>query len=434
MKLSYLTKLVWPNWFYPFLFGILFFSSCARTPLQTRDRAVRLVSSAPRIEDHLSRESFLEVIAKTLNIFEANGAVNLESLDFAGRKISRAAYQSSLKFLETEVKSGVDLNEFLQKNFDFYEVYGGDDWGKVLVTGYYSPLLQGSKTPSEKFSQPLYAPPKEMVTVDLESFLPRLPALQAVFKENLGKWPTVRGLITTGKNGSKTIVPVYDRAQIDEGGAKGALAGRGLEIAYVDPIDAFFLQIQGSGTVQFSNGTRTRYGYAAQNGASYIALGKFLKRVIPPEKISMQTIRAYLQTLKRADLKALLDQNPSYVFFKELTGEPLTYSGAETTAGRTIATDKRFFPKGILAYLEVDTPVFAEENVIEPKSYEAKSRLVIDQDTGGAILGGGHIDLYFGEGNLAAASAGVMKNPGRLWFLVPKVALVERLGAGEIAR
>ena len=216
----------------------------------------------------------------------------------------------------------------------------------------------------------------------------------------------------------KQVVSYYERREIDA--YPSPLKNRHLEIAYVNPIDAFFLQVEGSGTLEFENGKRINVGYASQNGFPYFSIGKALVGLIPVEQISMQRIRQHLQSLPADQRQELLNKNPSYVFFQELKGPPLTYSGAEVTSGRTIATDSGFFPKGTLAFLEIETPEFQDPTAIDPSHWAKRSRWVVDQDTGGAIRGGGRVDLYFGEGNEPERLAGVMKRDGRLWYAVPK--------------
>lgn len=163
-----------------------------------------------------------------------------------------------------------------------------------------------------------------------------------------------------------------------------------------------------------------KVGYAAQNGATYVPIGRFLKDVIPLEEMSMQRIRAHLANLDYFDRMELFFQNPSYVFFKILPGNSVTYSGAYTEPGRTIATDQSLFPKGALGYLDIDEPRFVDPKAQNESSWEPGGRFVFDQDTGGAIRGAGHIDLYFGQGDEVGRRAGVMKRLGHLYYFVPK--------------
>jgi membrane-bound lytic murein transglycosylase A len=141
----------------------------------------------------------------------------------------------------------------------------------------------------------------------------------------------------------------------------------------------------------------------------------------------MQRIRAYLASVPPAERDQVFFKNPSYVFFQPLESQSLTYSGAEVTAGRTIATDKFLFPKGVLGFFAIEEPTFAGEADLNASGWEAKPRFVFDQDTGGAIRGGGRVDLYMGQGPGAARKAGVMKRDGKLWGLAPKQVFLDRL-------
>jgi membrane-bound lytic murein transglycosylase A len=219
-------------------------------------------------------------------------------------------------------------------------------------------------------------------------------------------------------------LPYYTREEIEN---EQILEGKNLELAWVDPIDAFFLHVQGSGTVRFEDDEELRLGYAAKNGYPFDAISKYLLDVIPREKMSMQAIDGYLRRLPEDEMRKILNKNPSYIFFQKLEGKPVTSLGAEVVDGRTIATDQDFFPKGALAYMEFPKPVFADGTSIEPVRWELTSRFVLDQDTGSAIRGPYRVDLYWGSGKEVARYAGVMKEMGRLYYMVPKNEFLQRL-------
>jgi membrane-bound lytic murein transglycosylase A len=200
------------------------------------------------------------------------------------------------------------------------------------------------------------------------------------------------------------IMPYYTREQID---SEHALQGKALEICYVEPFDAFNLQIQGSGVVVLDKGERLRINYAERNGHPYQAVGKFLKTLMPDVKITMPVIEKYVHSLTPRESQGFLNQNPSYVFFQVAGESAVTFVGLPAVAGRTIATDPAFFPKRALAFLATSQPIPA-------------TRFVLDQDTGGAIKGGGRVDLFWGSGPDAGAVAGVMQQEGRLYYLLPK--------------
>ena len=163
-----------------------------------------------------------------------------------------------------------------------------------------------------------------------------------------------------------------------------------------------------------------------KNGYSYVAIGKFLLDQIPIEKMSLQSIETYLRSISKKEMQKILNKNPSYVFFRELDTKSITYLGTEVIPGRTIATDHGYFPKGALAFLEYEKPIFTKESV-EPKEWVPSKRFVIDQDTGGAIRGPDRLDLYWGKGEKSKQVAGFMRNYGRLYYILPKKKFVNQL-------
>lgn len=272
---------------------------------------------------------------------------------------------------------------------------GGE--GDGLFTGYYEPLLDGSRTKSERYRVPLYGRPPDLVSVDL-----------GTFREDL-KGRRLAGRVEDGK-----LVPYADREAIEQ----GALAGRDLELVWVDdPVDAFFLQIQGSGRVRLAEGGEMRVGYAGENGHSYFAIGRELVRrgALTKEEVSMQSIRRWLEE-NPEEAPAVLATNASYVFFQEIEGEgPLGAEGIPITPGRSLAVDRKHWPLGVPLWLDAEAPA-AQAGVRD----RPLRRLVIAQDTGGAIRGPIRGDVFWGAGDEAAEIAGRMKHPGRLWVLVPR--------------
>ncbi len=403
--------------------------SCARAPLKDPLLAFRRSEAVPDLRDSYSLESLREALGKTLAAYDNSKIIPAE-FHFADRTVSREDYRRALQALQPEL---VDLNRFqafVWANFDFFEVYGADAWGEVFSTGYYDVTMKGSKRATAKFTEPLYRTPPDLVSIDLKAFADRSPEvrpLQDLLLEQKSKNPTWRGrILKTGP--IPKIIPYYERTEIQR---QRPLSGNGLELAYVDPIDAFFLEIQGSGTVELGGGRSIRVGYDSQNGGGYVPIGKFLLSVIPLEQMSMQRIRQHLESLTRDQQQEIFDKNPSFVFFKEINGEAVAYCGAEVTAMRTIASDQVLFPKGTLGFLDIDLPVFADPVALDPSAWEAKPRWVFDQDTGGAIHGGGRIDLFMGKGVAAERAAGVMKRKGRLWYVAPKQAFLDQLNRGE---
>lgn len=343
------------------LYVVILLSSCARAPLRHMEEAMRPAKVLPIIRDSFPPQDFLATLKKHIAVMKTSPKVS-DPMIFGKTKIEKNKYIAAL---EEILNHETDLIPWINNNFNMYEIYGREQWAEVLATGYYEPHVMGARQKTPEFSRPMYALPP-----DLE-------------------------------------ITYFDRKEID---VDNKLQGKNLELIWVDPVDAFFIQIQGSGLVETHDGEKMRVGYAGKNGHPYEPIGKFLTDIIPIEKMSMQKIKAHLKTLSSYDQQELLNKNPSYVFFKKLEGEALTSAGMEVSDERTIATDNNFFPKGALAFLEIEDPITKDQ----------KPRLVFDQDTGGAIRGGGRIDLYCGKGEIASQKAGIMKHPGRLYYLVPK--------------
>jgi membrane-bound lytic murein transglycosylase A len=207
-----------------------------------------------------------------------------------------------------------------------------------------------------------------------------------------------------------TLRPYEGRAEIEA----GALSGRARPIAWVDdPVDAFFLQIQGSGRVALAEGGEMRVGYAAQNGHGYVPVGRILaeRGEIPREQVSMQSIRAWMARDARA-AQDLMNANPSYVFFRELTGDgPIGSEGVALVPGRSLAVDRAHVALGVPVWLDAQDPLDEAKRV---------RRLLVAQDTGGAIRGVVRGDVFWGTGEEAAERAGRMRSRGRTWVLLPR--------------
>jgi membrane-bound lytic murein transglycosylase A len=287
-----------------------------------------------------------------------------------------------------------EIVSFFELNFDPYHVVNGDGSDTGLVTGYYEPLLRGSRTRTARYRFPLYSVPPDLLTIDLGSLYPEL------------KNRRVRGRLEGNR-----VVPYYPRSDIDR--AEPPL--RGSELVWVDDaIDAFFLEIQGSGQVEFENGERMRVGYADQNGHPFKGLGRVLieRGEITRERASMQGIKEWVR--RNPDrAQEMLNANASYVFFRELPRElpgPLGAQGVPLTPERSIAVDARVVPLGAPVYLATTWP-----NTATPLN-----RLMVAQDTGGAITGAVRADFFWGFGDAAGSQAGRMRQQGRMWVLWPK--------------
>ena len=287
-----------------------------------------------------------------------------------------------------------DVRAFFELNFDPHQVLNADDSVSGMVTGYYEPLLRGSRIRSARYRYPLYAVPADLLVVDLSSVYPEL------------KHKRLRGRIEGNR-----VVPYPSRGDIENDPA----ALKGAELVWVDDaVDAFFLHIQGSGQVQFENGERMRVGYADQNGHPFRSLGRLLieRGELRPERASMQGIKDWAARNPRK-LQEYLNANPSYVFFRELPRDlagPLGALGVALTPERSIAVDPRVIPLGVPVFLATTWP-----NTADPLN-----RLMVAQDTGGAINGAVRADFFWGFGDAAGSQAGKMRQAGRMWVLLPK--------------
>ena len=275
--------------------------------------------------------------------------------------------------------------------FQLLRTDGGDEG---LITGYYEPLLRGSRTATSRYRYPLYGVPDDLLEVDLAE-----------------AYPELKGLRLRGRLDGKRVVPYYDRAQIGEG--RAPLTGR--EIAWVDDaVELFFLQVQGSGRILLESGEMLRVGYADHNGLPYRSIGRHLaeRGELPLEKASMQGIQAWARA-NPDKLTELLNHNASYVFFRELAADlpgPIGALGLPLTARRSIAVDPGFVPLGAPVFIATTWPL----------SSRPLNQLMLAQDTGGAIRGPVRADFFWGFGAEAGREAGRMRQALRMWVLLPK--------------
>jgi membrane-bound lytic murein transglycosylase A len=297
-----------------------------------------------------------------------------------------------------ELRSPTDdeARRFLEEQFVPWRLANPDGGLDGLITGYYEPVLRGSRTRSPPYVYPLYGPPDDLLTIDLTATNPDL-----------------RGMRLRGRVDGKRVVPYYSRAEI----ARGAAPVAGKELLWVDdPIEAFFLQVQGSGRVRLASGEMLRVGYADQNGHPFQSIGRFLvdRGELKLGEASMQSIKTWAAANPQR-VEDLLDQNPSFVFFRELpladpSSGPIGAFGVPLLAGRSIAVDTRYVPLG--------APVFLATTF--PASATPLNRLVLAQDAGGAIRNPVRADFFWGSGPEAGAQAGRMRQQGRMWVLLPR--------------
>ncbi|HAU0210768.1 TPA: hypothetical protein JBF28_00720 [Legionella pneumophila] len=288
---------------------------------------------------------------------------------------------------------------FFEKWFAPVEFYD-DKPVKGLFTGYYMPLIKGSYTKSKEFSVPIYELPSNLVTVDLGLFLPNLKNKKII-----------------GRIAGNKVVPFYTREQIN----KGAIKDTARVLVWINsPVDRLFLEIQGSGIIELEDGKRIFIGYDGQNGAPYTAIAGVLikKGIMTKHNASMQRIKKYLEAHPK-QMDKIINQNKSFVFFRKLSLEAaLGSQGVALTPGYSLAIDKQWIPMGAPLWLNTTRPDSKNPDVNKPMQ-----RLMIAQDTGGAIRGKVRGDVFWGGGDKATLIAGHMKNEGHYWLLLPAHAL-----------
>ncbi len=294
-----------------------------------------------------------------------------------------------------------ELYRYIKWNYLFFSSAANE----VLFTGYFVPELRGSRKKTDAATYPLYRRPPDLAVASLDDFFD--------IKRCLGCPSTIKArLLPTGN-----LAPYFTRNEIDVG---KVLDGKNLELAWVeDPIAAFFLHVQGSGIVLLPDGSQMRVNYAEANGRPYRAIGATLieRGLLPKEDVSMQSITKLLK--EREDIRQeIMSSNPSYVFFREVEGGAFGNIEVPLTSGRSIATDSRLFPKGALAFIRTQVPIVDAQGQVT--GWRSVRRFVLNQDTGGAIKGPGRVDLFFGSGPQAGAEAGVMKQPGSIYFMLKK--------------
>lgn len=292
-----------------------------------------------------------------------------------------------------EHATAAEVRAFFAGNFVPHQVLQADGSAQGLMTGYYVPDLMGSRTPSPAYPYPLYRRPDDLLVIDLSEVYPDLANYR------------LRGRIEGHR-----VIPYWDRDAID--GQVQPLAGQ--ELFWVaDPVELFFLHVQGSGRILLDSGEQVMVNYADQNGHPYRSIGKYLleRGAMTRDQMSMQNIRAWAKD-NPLEVDKLLNQNPSYVFFRELDAgvqSPPGALGVPLTPGRSLAVDRRHIPLG--------APVFVETTW--PNSERPLRRLMMAQDTGGAIKGRVRGDFFWGMGEQAGAQAGRMKQATKFWVLLP---------------
>jgi membrane-bound lytic murein transglycosylase A len=357
-----------------------------------------LLVSASNIDftDDLDLASLELAIERSVQYYETTGRNKVyriadRSVDARQLIETLAAFRSVMH----EAANNADLSKKIVEAFDVYRVAGSDGDRRTLFTGYYEPLLEGSLTPSEKYKYPLYRVPDDLIVKRLAP------------NEN-----------KIGRMQGGEFVPYFSRKEIDVG---GILRGENLELIWVaDPVDLFFLHVQGSGKIKLPDETLLTVSFAQTNGRPFRSVTRFMldKGKIKSGEASYRSVKAILKEREVQELYEILSYNESYIFFRFVDKEPLGSLGQPVTPGRSIATDPDYFPEGALAFIRLRKPVFdAAGNVKERVNF---SRFVVSQDKGSAIKGPGRVDLFCGFGANAEATAGTLKEKGELYLLLKK--------------
>lgn len=388
----------------PFFIVLSFLSSC-RPPQPKPETADGLIlvseRKVPLIADDSDKGLLKVAIGKSIEYLKR--LPEETEFSFGSLRLSAKYLIESLYVLLDLTERMDDLHIFdrhLREFFDFYQSVGSDGHGKIIYTAYYEPIVDGSLTQTKKYKYPLYQRPDDLIQIDLSLFHPKFVGQRIVARYSDGN-----------------VIPYFNREEIDR---QHKLAHKGHEIVWLsDDIDRFFLQIQGSGRIRLRNGQFLNIHYAGSNGRPYRSIGRLMidNNIVSEEECSISAIKNYLRNHPR-ETEDIFNHNESYVFFEVVDKGPLGSIEVLLTPGRSIATDPLFFPKGAPAVIFTEKPIVQTNGKVE--GWQRFSRLVMNQDAGGAIKGPGRIDLFWGTGKDAELSAGYMKQEGTLYFLVKK--------------
>ena len=355
----------------------------------------------PKFSDDMDRDSLIQSVRRNLEYLDR---VSPETVFHYGPdEFNRQQVRESQEAFLDLLSRGLDedqLSKEIKKTFRVYRAAGRKESGRMLFTGYYEPIYEGRLVRDEAFRYPLYGLPNDLIRIDLSPFGERF-----------------KGETIVARIEGKKVQPYFSRSQIE---GERVLEGKGLEIAWLkDPLDVAFLHIQGSGRVRLSDGNDFLVHYQASNGRPFQSIGRYMieRGFLPREGMSMQAIRKYL-TEHPEVRDEVLNQNPSYIFFRHVENGPLGSLGVLLTPGRSVALDPKFFPKGALGFISSEKPLVNDRGEIT--GWVKFSRFVAHQDAGGAIKGAGRADIFWGSGPYAELAAGHLQQEGDLYILIKK--------------
>ncbi|MGQ4808933.1 hypothetical protein NKDENANG_02328 [Candidatus Entotheonellaceae bacterium PAL068K] len=379
-------------------------------PIEVPSQVWLSQAERPLLMDDLDRASLRRALQRSMAYLQRLPPERL--LPFGEHRVTAATLQQTLQQFQqvlAEARTPEALNAALYEQFALVQATGRNGRGEVLFTGYYEMRLEANLQPTAEFTYPLYAPPSDLLAIDLGLFRPRYRGERLIARYAEGK-----------------LLPYFSRHEID---IEGKLQGRGLEFVWLrNPVDGFFLHVQGSGQLRLPDGQTLSVNYAASNGHAYRSIGQLLleEERLPASALSLQGLRRYFQAHPQERAR-VLSANPRYIFFRPIDHGPRGSLDIILTPRRSIATDARLFPPAGLAFIQTHKPRFDVQGEIS--GWQRFSRFVFNHDTGSAITGPGRVDLFWGSSPRAEIAAGHMKHPGTLFFLLKRPAPAARTHA-----